>query len=754
MLRTLGLLAPLLLVLAGCDAFYEITGLPDPGETPGVSPNTPDPETGKAGLQQFKSAAEFQEYFNSQVSIQVHRTSFWGGAEPEMTDVAVDGSQADADAAPVAPSGAGGDDLGAEPTSNAGDDGAAGEDYSTTTTQEEGVQEADVVKNDGTYIYVLSDSMLHIVQADPGESLQRLSSTPLDGYGQDLYLLESQVVALTRPNVVYGMPEPLAAQGMIAPPFCYRSRVQVTVIDVADRSNPVIESTTWFEGDLSSSRMIGNVLHLILANYPDFFEPVIEYRNEQPTVADVDADADTILPNYAVTVAGGEPVSGNTVDWPNFYYPIDPDGYGMTMVVSLNINTPEDFHSVGVVAHPGNIYASTEALYLTDSSYDFWGDTRQLTDIYKFALADDGPALAAVGAVPGRILNQYSMSEYQGYLRVATTEGARGFWSNSTLGNGVYVLAEAGEELDIVGQTENIALGEEIKSARFSGSKGYLVTYEQIDPLFTLDLSDPTNPQVIGELKVPGFSTFIIEMDENHLLTVGEGALDDMFGWTQGVQLSIFDISDFANPQLAFTEHIGDPNAWSEALYNPKAFTYFAAEDLLALPVEIHGYGPVFEPDIEPLVDDRGEPGDADGDDVDEGTDDGDAGDPAGEAMPPPEEFYGLYVYRVTPENGFEFLGRMSTVLDDDRYYYGGFTRGVFMNANVFAAGERGVVGAPLTDVNSAPWQVVFPYSEPDYGSSGSSGEDTVTVSSEETAGGAGEGSDDIEGESASDAAG
>jgi len=729
MTRMLCLLTPLLLVLAGCDAFFDLTGLPRPDDGPNA--NTTHPETGKADLKQFKSATEFQDYFTSQVSTDSRYGIRGGGANGEMTDVAFDESQAGGDAAPPPPSVVEGGDAGAAPTSTADDGGASTSDgYSTTTTQEEGVQEADVIKNDGTYIYVLSDSVLHIVQADPGESLQELPSVPLEGYGRDLYLLEDKVVALTRPSVAYDGPEPLAAQGMIAPPFCYRSRVQVTVVDVADRSNPVIESTTWFEGDLSSSRMIGDVLHLVLVNYPEFFAPVLEFRDGQPVVADVDAD--TILPNYEVAVAGGAPVSGNTVDWPNFYYPIDPDGYGMTMVVSLNINAPEDFQSVGVVAYPGNVYASTEALYLTDSNYNFFGDMRQLTDIYKFALTDDGPLLTGVGAVPGRILNQYSMSEYEGYLRVATTVNDRGFWSESESSNNVYVLADAGDELDIVGRAEGIALGEEIKSARFSGSRGYLVTYEQIDPLFTMDLSDPTNPRVVGELKVPGFSTFIIEMDEDHLLTVGEGADDDSFGWTRGVQLSIFDISDFTNPQRAFTKHIGDPDAWSEALYNPKAFTYFAAGDLLALPVEIYSYGYAIQDDVLPTdIDEPGEGSDSEGDEGDEGDEDVDVPSPE-ELPPPPDEFLGLYVYRVTPESGFEFLGRMSTVVDEG-YYYSAFTRGVFMNANVFAACERGVFGAPLTDVNSVPWRVIFPDPSPDDYPSGGTAEDTVTVSEETT---------------------
>lgn len=695
MMRGMCLFAPLLLVFSGCNILFELA---DPNTNSNTNANTGPVETGKVGLQQFKSAAEFEEYFAEQVDTD-NRYGLRNGGGMGDEDMQFDAETT---------SGEGGAPTEA-PTSEADGSATSSDDFSTTTTQEEGVQEADVIKNDGTYVYVLSNSVLRIVQADPGEELQEIPSVELEGYGQDLYLLEDKVVALTQPSVVYESPTPLNAQESIASPSCYRSRVQVTVVDVTDRANPAIESTTWFEGSLSSSRMIGDMLHLVLVNYPDFFMPLFDFYGDQPAVAEVDVD--TILPDFEVAIAGDEPVSGNTVDWPSFYYPIDPDGYGMTTVISLDINNPAEFRSVGVVAYPGNIYASLEALYLTDSNYDFFGDMRQLTDIYKFAFTDEGPQLAAVGAVSGRILNQYSMSEYEGYLRVATTVDER--WSfdgqESPSTNHVFVLAEEGEELNVVGQIVNLAPTEEIKSARFAGPKGYLVTFEQIDPLFTLDLSDPTNPLVVGELKVPGFSTFIFEMGENHLLTIGQDASTDAsFVWPQGIQLSIFDISDFANPQLAFTERIGNPDAWSEALYNPKALTYFASQDLLALPVEIYSYAYGFGfDDFETVPDEiaqASEPGD-DGDrEDDEEWDDG--------FVPPSDEFRGLYVYRVTPEGGFEFLGRMSTMPEDDNYYYNSFTRGVFMNDNVFAVTDLGVGGAPVNAVETVPWQIWFPESD------------------------------------------
>ncbi len=707
MMRTIRWLAPLLLVLAGCNAFYDWIGQPPPG------PNPPSGgDNAKADLRHFASAEEFKQYFTAQVAAD-YRSGLRGGG-----DMMVDG-QAQPPPTPANDTGGTGPPP-AGPTGGGDESAPPPGGFSGTTTQEEGVQESDIIKNDGQYIYVLANSygyissvdnpagsLLRIVQADPGEALQELSSVPLEGYGQDLYLLNDQIVVLTLPSVFLGDPMPLTAQEMIAPPISYyQPRVLVTVIDVADRANPVIRSTTWFEGDLSSSRMIDDVLHLVLVNYPSFFMPLMEFRGDMPTVPDVNPDV--ILPDYQVEVSGEDPVSGDTTDWTDVYYPLNPDGYGMTTVISLNVNDPAGFHAVGVVAYPGNIYASTEALYLTNSNYDYFGDMRQSTDIYKFAFTDNGPELRAVGSVPGRILNQYSMSEYQEYLRVATTVDQTGSFGGQLTPstNNVYVLGEDGEALSIVGRAENLAPGEQIYAARFSGPRGYLVTFQQTDPLFTLDVSDATNPRVVGELVVPGFSTFIIEMDANHLLTVGQGTLTEgPRVIPQGVQLSLFDISDFAHPQLLFhPELIGEPDAWSEALYNPKALTYFAAQHLLALPVEIYNYGfammgggggievPPTEPDGEPDTTTNGET------------------EPPPPTPPMPEGFRGLYVYRVTPENGFEALGRMSTDIMNEGWYFPGFTRGVFMNDNVFAATDLGVVGAPVTAVETTtPWVVTFP---------------------------------------------
>jgi hypothetical protein len=328
----------------------------------------------------------------------------------------------------------------------------------------------------------------------------------------------------------------------------------------------------------------------------------------------------------------------------------------------------------------------------------------------------------ASGSVAGRVLNQYSMSEFEGHLRVATTIDAE-FFFDPVFGvgeqtdpvNNVYVLGEAeGEEgtvLATVGSVEDIAPGETIQSARFDGPKGYLVTFEQIDPLFTLDLADPANPAVVGEWQGPGFSTFMVPMGEDHVLAVGQYVPPPGEFGTWGVQLSIFDVSDFANPtQLSNVVLGGDRGSYSEALWNPKAFTYFAEEGLVALPLSVYG-GFVFEPGM--------------GVDVDTGTVDPSAGGGApgseGEADEPPpdvveptdpadpekpddiyfpeDQFEGIVVFRATPEDGLVEVGRISTMFEERGYYYPTFSRGVFIGEKVYAVTDLGTRVAPADDL-------------------------------------------------------
>lgn len=681
--------------------------------------NVGEPEAQIARLKPFGSEAELKAYLIGQDN---------KPARPGVEFVAdADGeASAGGDAAPDAP-----------PTPNVlQDESSSDRDYSGTTEQEDGVQEADVMKSDGTYFYILSRNILRIVQAMPAETLQTTGSLELDGWGLELYLVGNKVVALTSPEQPYyiatGVEADVAVDAMYAP---YRPQTEITVIDVSDHANPVVLSTTRLDGTLNTSRMIADRLYVVVVNYPDYFvQPLLDGVTQR---AFADVALDDILPDIDIEVNGVEAYRGNINAFDEHYRPEAEDGLGLTSLLTFAIDAPQDYVAQTVVAYPANVYTSTESLYLTDTDYDFSGDLRETTDIYKFSLAEGGIAQAAAGTIPGRILNQYSMSEYQGYLRVASTKGPQ--WN--MLGqqitpstNHVYVLEQVNDELRLAGAIDDLAPGETVQSARFIGDKGYLVTFERIDPLFTLDLADPHNPQAVGELKVPGFSTFIVPMDANHLLTVGQDT-DPDFGFANGVRLSIFDVTDFANPVLAHHTVIGlDGSAYSDAIWNPKAFTWFPEGEMVALPINYYamrefvggivdedggntGSGQAGEgssgaaggEDDAPPPDVATEPAPSDVDPVDPIDVDVDLPAPT-----PMESFSGLYVYHVTAEDGFELLGKIPAIISEQEfyYYYPQFIRGAFIDDKVYCVTSDNVQAADVGDVETVVSAIEFPAPE------------------------------------------
>jgi uncharacterized secreted protein with C-terminal beta-propeller domain len=213
------------------------------------------------------------------------------------------------------------------------------------------------------------------------------------------------------------------------------------------------------------------------------------------------------------------------------------------------------------------------------------------TYLHKFDIRDAGKATyVGSGTLEGTLKDQFSMDEHEGVLRVATTVSKRvldtanqGWWRFDTV-NRVVTFGEHDGKLEELGRTEDLAQGERIFSARFVGNKGYVVTFRQTDPLFTFDLSDAAHPRRVGELKVLGFSTYIHPIDENHLLTLGEHR-DETGGWSgRTLKLSLFDVTDLAHPKETFTQTVGTASSYSEALYEHKAFNYFPAKGLLAIP--------------------------------------------------------------------------------------------------------------------------------------------------------------------------
>ena len=274
----------------------------------------------------------------------------------------------------------------------ASSDTAQGDPFSTTNLQEAGVDESDVVKNDGTYIYLLSDDTLRIVQAVPADAMKELGHVDLEGWSDSLYLKGDQVIALT---VSSGL------QGTI-----------VTLIDATDRSKPAIVQTWQFAASLVTSRLIGDKLHLVLNS-----TPYIPYAYDAESARS--EPLDKLLPVYSTAAGGTKLQEGKLADWPDFYHPTDQQGYGLTVVTTIDLaNLSSAPQSTGITADAGVIYASPTAFYVTDSSSDLWYYQRASdnTMVHKFDLSGDRAAYIGSALVPGHLLNQYSLGEKDGYL--------------------------------------------------------------------------------------------------------------------------------------------------------------------------------------------------------------------------------------------------------------------------------------------------------------------------------------------------
>ena len=318
----------------------------------------------------------------------------------------------------------------------------------------------------------------------------------------------------------------------------------------------MLERTYEAEGSYIATRMIGNFVYVVSQKGAWLYDGVLE------------------LPAYT------ENGRVCQVTAPSIYYYNGTDNsYAYTTIASVNTqdSTFPIQSETFLLGSSSTVYCSAENLYLTTSGYSETG-------VHKIRLDNGSIEGVADGTVPGWVLNQFSMDESEGYFRIATTTGySWGVAASSK--NNVYVLDP---EMKVVGRLEDLAPGEQIYSARFMGDRLYMVTFKKVDPLFVIDLSEPTAPRVLGKLKIPGYSNYLHPYDENHVIGLGKEAVDAEggdFAWYQGVKLSLFDVTDVSNPVEVAKVEIGDRGTDSPALYDHKAFLFNREMNLLVIPV-------------------------------------------------------------------------------------------------------------------------------------------------------------------------
>lgn len=480
----------------------------------------------------------------------------------------------------------------------------AGVDYSTTNVQEAGVDEPDIAKTDGDRILAVAQGALHYVDVSGSRPVLR-GSLPLEsGWGHQMLLAGDRVLLMTTQGLSDIHPR-LASE--ISSPDYYSS--QVTVIQEIDISNPSqleLTRTLYIDGAYVSARMVGDTARVVVRSFPTGLvfeypqggglraERQAEERNRQIVR---DSTVENWIPYYVLEDhVAGTTMEGALVGCEQAAHPREFSGLGMLSVLTIDVSDGlSPGRAVGVLAGGETIYASTDSLYVATNQWIPWTilDERDAedvaagmtTEIHKFDISDPNQATyLATGTVPGFLLSQWSMSEYEGHLRVASTDRP-GWWGWGPAGESqsyVTALRESNGELVEVGQVSGLGKGEQIFAVRFIDDVGYVVTFRQTDPLYTIDLSDPTRPTVLGELKILGYSAYLHPLGDGLLLGIGQDATEE--GRTVGTQISVFDVSDLKNPDRLYKLTIDDGH--SEVEWDHKAFLYWAQTGLAVMPVQ------------------------------------------------------------------------------------------------------------------------------------------------------------------------
>lgn len=531
------------------------------------------------------------------------------------------------------------------------------QEFSGTNVHEQGVDEPDIVKTDGRRIVTVDGGVLRVVDAGTRRQVGKLDL----GVGGDTDLLLAGDRALVLVSGFGGTAMPRRAPG----DGPERTSPQVLLVDLAGQ--PRVLSRFEGEGRLVDARQTGTVARVVLRTAPRIsFPDVVTSSDDEGDRVEAnrktveDAPGDAWLPTWTVTT--GSTVAKGKIDCGRVSRPPAYSGASMISVHTFDLAAPSlgDGDPVGVVADADTVYGTPTGLYIASDQrwrLDTWRgrDNRTVpeqTEIHRFDVTGAAkPAYAASGAVPGWLVNQYALSEWDGRLRVATT-------LDSKQVSAVRVLERRGGELAQVGVVDGLGKGERIYSVRFIGPRGYVVTFKQTDPLYSVDLSDPAKPEVTGELKITGYSAHLQPAGDGRLLGIGQEATTT--GRTQGTQVSLFDVSDAAEPRRLAQHHL--PGSSSEAEWDPHALLWWPKTQTLVVPVMSHG---------------------------------GAAAGPANSAM----------ALRVT-DDGIEQTGMLSQPLDDrpQRGWSPGIRRSLVVGQTLWTMSEAGLMASDLSTLDRVGW--------------------------------------------------
>ena len=513
--------------------------------------------------------------------------------------------------------------------------------YSKTNNQVEGVEESDIVKTDGKYIYMIRETNDHkkefiIVEGYPAEDIKILSTISLGNnvYNEQIQIFEDKIVIMydAQNNQI---DNDVNDDNKVKTDFIGTLQSNVKIYDKKDIKDIKLVREISYEGSLISDRVIDGQLYLVTEKgfYYDYMKKG-ESINKTPHIKD--------------SLEGDK-----AIDLKSLYYCPNVPSESLITITSINLKNPsEKSISKTILASANNMYVSENNLYLSGFNYE-----ENKTLLFKFQLNKGEINYVADGEVSGHILNQFSMDQYGDTFRVATTSNKEMSKSEDNENN-IYVL---GSDMKLLGKLEGLAKGERIYSARFIKDKAYLVTFKQVDPLFVIDIFDNKNPKVLGELKIPGFSNYLHPYDENTLIGFGQNTVEVKengreFTRVNGIKLSMFDVRDLSNPKEIYNEIIGGERTYSELLYNHKALLFSKEKDIMGFPI------------MEREKD---------------------------------KSFNGAKLYKVSKEKGFEFIDNITSIDEDIQekaMYTKQVKRLILIDNNIYSISNQGIKVMRLED--------------------------------------------------------
>ncbi|MCM3709389.1 beta-propeller domain-containing protein [Sporosarcina luteola] len=466
-----------------------------------------------------------------------------------------------------------------------------GGDHSSTNIQVEGVDESDMVKTDGEYVYsIFAGTSVKIIDIRNPQKMKIAAEIKPDDdyYPSQLFLHDDLLIVLGDKMQRY--PDKTVKSNAMDKMMPMNSLTTVRLYNIEKPEKPAFIREIGVEGYLKSARKTDGMLYLVTNVFPNLWAMnKIEGDALRPRIFDSNEKEKKFMEFKDISILPGA---------------VDPS---YSVIAAIDLTTPKtaELKTKGFLGSSDQMYMTKDHLYLTALKYEtstnsrgaeimIWNPGTADTGIFKFKLDGTDVEFYQSAELSGTILNQFSMDEYKGNFRVVMTEG--NMWDDKNPSkNHLYIL---NEKMEMTGSVKGLAKGERIYSARFMGDKAYMVTFRETDPLFVIDVADPAKPKVLGELKIPGFSNYLHPLDENHLIGFGYDTVaqknpsgGEPLILTKGMKISLFDVTEFHNPKEKYTEIIGGRGTYSPLQYDHKALFQHKNRNLFGFPVSIYEEG-------------------------------------------------------------------------------------------------------------------------------------------------------------------